>query len=301
MSASPFGLRQRPYPATPDGACYYPATTHEQALARLGDGLSEGEGILLLTGTPGTGKTLLGQLLVGRLGEETTTAFLTNSHFASRAALFQALLFDLGLPHTSRGEQDLRLELTDHLLKSFGAGRPVVVVVDEAQHLDTDLLEELRLLGNLESSAGKAVQVVLVGQPALVDRLALPALSGLQQRIGVRAVVEPLALQEAADYLLHHVRVAGGRPESVFTDEALELLARGSGGIPRVLNQVARRALAFAAEADAGQVDAEVALEALARFGLDAAAAGPSEEVKGEGAGGGDDPSCRLFVTTQPA
>jgi general secretion pathway protein A len=299
MSASHFGLRQRPFPATPDSVCYYPATTHEQALARLGDGLTGGEGVLLLAGTPGTGKTLLGQLLLERLGEGASTAFLTNSHFANRASLFQALLFDLGLPHESRNEQDLRLALTDHLLRTFAAGRSTVVVVDEAQHLDTDLLEELRLLGNLESSAGKAVQVILIGQPSLVDRLALPGLATLRQRIAVRATIEPLALQEAADYLLHHVRVAGGRPESVFSDEALELLARGSGGVPRVLNQVARQSLTMAAEADAGQVDAEVALEALARFGLDTAAS--SEDGKTVGAGADDDPSCRLFVSTQPA
>jgi type II secretory pathway predicted ATPase ExeA len=302
MSASLFGLRQRPFPATPDGAFYYPATTHERALARVGDGLADGEGILLLTGTPGTGKTLLGQLLLERLGDDASTALLTNSHFANRAALFQALLFDLGLPHESRGEQDLRLQLTDHLLRSFAAGRPTVVVLDEAHHLDTDLLEELRLLGNLESAAGKAVQIVLIGQPTLVDRLALPALGALQQRIAVRALVEPLPLQEAADYLLHHVRVAGGKPESIFTDEALELLARGSNGVPRVLNQTARQALSMAVEADAGQVDAEVALEALARFGLDGAAAGPSADGgKDAGAGAGDDPSCRLFVSTRPA
>jgi type II secretory pathway predicted ATPase ExeA len=301
MISSHFGLRQRPFPATPDGACYYPATTHERALARLGSGLADGEGILLLTGVPGTGKTLLGQILLERLGEGTSSAFLTNTHFASRAAFFQALLFDLGLPHEGRSEQELRLALTDHLLKTFVAGKPTVVVVDEAQHLDTDLLEELRLLGNLESAAGKAVQVILIGQPSLLDRLALPALAALRQRIAVRASVEPLALQEAADYFLHHVRVAGGRPESVFTDEALELLSRDSGGVPRLMNQVGRQALTVAAEADAGQVDAEAALEALSRLGLDTKAAGSVGEVKSEGAGQGDDPSCRLFVSPQPA
>jgi type II secretory pathway predicted ATPase ExeA len=263
--------------------------------------LVDGEGLLLLTGAPGTGKTLLGQLLLERLGEDASAAFLTNTHFAGRAALFQALLFDLGLPHEARGEQELRLALTDHLLRTFAAGRPTVVVVDEAQHLDADLLEELRLLGNMESAAGKAVQVVLIGQPALLDVLARPELAVLRQRLVARAVVEPLALQEAADYLLHHVRIAGARPESVFSDEALEILARGSGGVPRVLNQAGRLALTLSAEADAGQVDAEVALEALTQLGLDAGSAGTVSEEKIEAAGEGDDPSCRLFVSTQPA
>jgi type II secretory pathway predicted ATPase ExeA len=299
MIVSHFGLRQRPFPATPDGACYYPATTHERALARLGGGLADGEGILLLAGVPGTGKTLLGQVLLERLANGTSTAFLTNTHFANRAAFFQALLFDLGLPHEGRSEQELRLALTEHLLKTFAMGGPTVIVVDEAQHLDTDLLEELRLLGNLESAAGKAVQVILIGQPALLDRLALPCLAALRQRIAVRALLEPLAVQEAADYLLHHVRIAGGRSESIFTDEALELLSRASAGIPRLLSQAGWQALTVAAEADAGQVDAEAALEALNRMGLDAEAAGPTGEVNR--AGEGDDPSCRLFLSPQPA
>jgi type II secretory pathway predicted ATPase ExeA len=300
MTVSQFGLRRQPFPSSPDGGCYYPATTHERALSRLSDGLRDGEGLLLLTGAPGTGKTLLGQLAIERLGDGAATAYLTNTHFASRAALFQALLFDLGLPHEGRGEQDLRLALTDHLLRTFAAHRRTVILADEAQHLDTDLLEELRLLGNLESSAGKAIQVILVGQPSLLDRLALPALAALRQRIGVRAAIEPLPLQEAADYLLHHLRVAGGRTESLFTDEALEVIARASGGIPRLLNQAGRQALALAAEADAGQVDAEVALEALARIGLEVPVSISSDD-KAVAADEGSDPACRLFVTPRPA
>jgi type II secretory pathway predicted ATPase ExeA len=301
MIVTHFGLRQRPFPASPDGACYYPATTHERALARLGDGLAAGEGVLVLTGAPGTGKTLLGQLLLERQGGGASIAFLTNSHFAGRAGLLQALLFDLGLAHEGRGEQEMRLALTDHLLRTFAGGRTTAVLVDEAQHLDADLLEELRLLGNLESNAGKAVQVVLAGQPALAERLAQPELAPLRQRVSVRAALEPLGLQEAADYLLHHVRVAGGRPETLFSDEALELLARGGGGLPRRLNQAGSRALALAAEAGAAQVDAEAALEALAELGLEAVAAeaGTTEGV-GEASGDGD-PSCRLFVSPRSA
>jgi type II secretory pathway predicted ATPase ExeA len=296
MIASHFGLRQQPFPASPDVSSYYPATSHERALHRLASGLADGEGMLLLTGAEGTGKTLLGQLALERIARGTATAFLTNSHFGGRSALFQALLFDLGQTYETRGEQDLRLALTDHLIRTFKPGRPTIVVIDEAQHLDTDLLEELRLLGNLESSAGKALQVILIGLPCLLDRLALPALAPLRQRIAVRATVEPLALQEAADYLLHHVRIAGGRPAAVFTDEALEVLARGSGGLPRRLSQAGRQAMTLAAEADTSQVDAEAALEALARLGLDATATAPAEE-KIATAVDSSDPACRLFVS----
>jgi type II secretory pathway predicted ATPase ExeA len=277
MTEGPFHLRRRAFPATPDSSCYYPATSHERALTSLQQGLADGEGVLLLTGPPGTGKTLLCHCLLDRLGAGVGSAFLSNSHVRDRAALLQAILFDLALPHEGRPEQDLRLALTGHLLEHFAAGRPTLLLVDEAQHLPPDALEELRLLGNLEARTGKAVQVVLVGQPALREALARPELATLRQRLAVRAALEPLGLQEAADYLLHHLRVAGARPERALNDEALELLARNTQGVPRLLNQAGHRALALAAEAGAAEVDAEVALEALASLGLPGeSSAGPA-------------------------
>src|SRR5579872_1308208 len=143
MYESHFGLRQRPFPATPDHTCYYPATSHERALARLLRGLQDGEGLLLLTGAPGTGKTLLCHCLLDRLGAGTATAYLTNSHLGDRASLLQAILFDLALPYQGRGEQEMRLALTDHLLQGYTAGRRTALLIDEAQHLGPDLLEEV--------------------------------------------------------------------------------------------------------------------------------------------------------------
>jgi len=268
MYQTHFQLRQRPFPATPDPARYYPATSHERAIARLLNGLTDGEGVMVLTGLPGTGKTLLCHCLLERLGSEVGVAFLTNSHVGDRAGLLQAILYDLSLPHERRGEQEMRLALTDHLLRGYEKGRGTILILDEAQHLTPDLLEELRLLGNLEARSGKAVQVVLVGQPSLLETLRNPQLAAFAQRLAVRADVEPLDLQEAADYLLHHVRIAGGRPERLFADEALEILARQTRGVPRLLNQAAHQALNLAAEAGAAQVDAEAALEGLAVLGL---------------------------------
>jgi Holliday junction resolvasome RuvABC ATP-dependent DNA helicase subunit len=130
------------------------------------------------------------------------------------------------------------------------------------------LLEELRLLGNLEASSGKALQILLVAQPTLLATMRSAELAALWQRTAIRVELEPLALQEAADYLLHHVRVAGGRPERLFSDEALELLAHQTHGVPRLLNQAAHQALHLTAETGSAQVDAEAALEALTMLGL---------------------------------
>jgi type II secretory pathway predicted ATPase ExeA len=269
MYPTHFQLRQRPFPASPDPARYYPSTSHERAIARLLGGLADGEGVMTLTGEPGTGKTLLCHCLLERLGSRTNIAFLTNSRAGGRAGLLQAILYDLSLPYEGRGEQELRLALTDHLLRSYEEGRATLLILDEAQHLTPDLLEEVRLLGNLEARSGKALQVVFVGQSALLDTLRRPELTALWQRVSIRAQVGPLALQEAADYLLHHVRISGGRSERLFADEALELLSRHTRGVPRLLNQAAHQALQLAAEAGAAEVDAEAALEALALLGLE--------------------------------
>jgi general secretion pathway protein A len=312
-----FGLRQRPFRATLDRDCYYPATSHERVLARLQEAVADSQGLALLTGEPGTGKTLLCHRLLEKLGAEITSAFVTNTHLADRTGLLQAILYDLMVPYEGRGEQELRLGLTEFLLHNFGKGRGAVLVVDEAQHLSPDLLEELRLLGNLEAGHGKALQVVLVGQPSLLETLRRPGLAAFCQRLEVRLRLEPLGLHEAADYLAHHVRVAGGRPKDLFSEEALEVLARGTKGVPRLLNQAGHQSLALAHTAETSLVDAEVALEALAIVGLDAEPRGEDlgpppltddcdGDENGHSAGGrptvnGDQPRSSLGPPRRPA
>lgn len=266
MDEKRFGFKRRPFPSTPDAGLYYPATLHESALAALTRGIAEDEGFVLLTGAPGAGKTLLGYVLLERLDERTASAFLTNSHFADRSALLQAILYDLALPHDGTSEQILRLRLTDELLKSCAAERRTVVVIDEAHHLSADLLEELRLLANLEAGSGKAVQFVLLAQPSIVTTLQQPALESLAQRMAVCPKLHALDVEEACDYLLHHLRLAGVKPENIFDDTAIEAIARATHGIPRRLNQGAHQALVLAEENELLKVDTESALEALSRL-----------------------------------
>jgi type II secretory pathway predicted ATPase ExeA len=269
MYETHFGLRQRPFRPTPDCACYYPASGHERCLQRLLRALADDDGIVLLAGLPGTGKTLLCHCLLERLGPETTGVFLPHGRFGDRAGMLQAILYDLSLPYAGRGEQDARLAVTDFLLKNFADGKRAILVVDEAHHLGPDLLEELRLLGNLEGRQGKAVQVVLAAQPGLLATLGRPELASLSQRLAVRTALEPMSAEEGADYLLHQLRVAGGRPVDVIDEEALRVLACGTRGIPRLLNQAAHEALTLACSAGVRPVDVEAALEALALLGLD--------------------------------
>src|SRR4051794_33173917 len=245
MYESHFGLKQRPFHSAPDCSRYYPATGHEQALEQLLQALIDNEGLVLLTGAPGVGKTLLCHCLLQRCGD-VRSAFVTNSHLPDRVALLQAILYDLGLPHEGRTEQELRLALTDNLLEHYAEKGPMLLIVDEAHHLAADLVEELRLLSNLEGGEGRALQVVLVALPAFLEMLGRPELASFRQRLAVRASLMPLAAAEAADYLLHHLRAVSDRAEQLLTEETLAVLARGTGGVPRLLNQAAHRALALA-------------------------------------------------------
>jgi type II secretory pathway predicted ATPase ExeA len=292
MDESRYGLTRRPFPPTPDAALYYPASAHESALTALARGIAQDEGVLLVTGDPGVGKTLLGYVLLERLDKDAVSAFVANSHFADRAALLQAILFDLGLPHDNAGEQSLRLRLTDHLLKNCAANKRTILVIDEAHHLSADLLEELRLLANLEAGSGKALQIVLLAQPKILQVLKQPGLESLQQRVAIRTSLAALEVEEAYDYLLHHLRLAGVKPEKVVDETALETIARGTRGVPRRLNQAAHQALVLADEGELPKVDAEAALEALSMLGM-----APEENAE-EPEAAGSHPNIQKFMRT---
>jgi type II secretory pathway predicted ATPase ExeA len=175
-----FGLRRRPFRSTPDCSRYYPSTSHENALNLLRQGLEDQEGLLLLTGEPGLGKTLLCHCLLQHGGEDLRSAFVTNSHVPDRFSLLQSLASELSLPYENRAEQALRLAVTEDLLNCCAGGHSTLLFVDEAHHLGCDALEELRLLANLENSQGRALQIVLAGHPTLLQTLAHPDLGSLR-------------------------------------------------------------------------------------------------------------------------
>jgi MSHA biogenesis protein MshM len=268
MDLERFGLKRRPFPATPDSSLYYPATPHEQILAPVLRAIKDDDGLALVIGEPGVGKTLLGQILLERLGDTATSAFLPHSHYANRAALLQSILYDLGLPHDDAGEQTLRLRVTDHALKNCADGKRLVTIVDEAHLLAVEILEELRLLGNLEAGR-KAFQVVCLAQNRILETLKDARLAAWNQRVAVRLFLPALVVEDAVDYLVHHVRLAGGQPHDLFDDEALEAIARACHGVPRLLNQAANQSLLLAETANLDRIDAEVALEALTQLGLE--------------------------------
>lgn len=274
-----FGLARPAFRPAVDPDSYFPAAVHEAALAAVAAGFARRDPVVLLDGPPGTGKSLVARKWLGQLLPEVPRAVVPNVHAARPADLLQAILFDLSQPYQGLCEQELRLAVTAQLLQSSaGSGYPTVLLIDEAQQLTEMALEELRLLGNLETRHGAALFVLLVAQPVLREALDQPAHAALAQRVAVRVALEPLSADESADYLRHQVEAAGGDPATVFDDTAVSLLAAACGGVPRVLNQAAALAASLSADAGVELIDVEAALEALARLGREAPQSDGSEE-----------------------
>lgn len=268
MDLAHFGLTRRPFRPTPDTDAYYPAAGHEAALGELRDAFAARDGLALLDGDPGTGKTLVALRFLEGLDAAVPRVLIPAPRFARPADLHQAILFDLGAEYRGLTEQELRLAVTEKLLGALGGGLPAAIVLDEAQHLTADLLEEIRLLGNLESRSAKAAFVVLVAQPSLRERLAGPDLGAFAQRVAARCRVEPLTREESAEFVRHQIQAAGGHPDALVGGEALELFAARCRGLPRLLNQAAALAFTLAGAAGADGVDAEAAVDALDQLGL---------------------------------
>lgn len=267
MDWSPFGMDRAPFRPAVDTGAYFAAASHEAALAGLVGAFARRDPVVLIDGPSGAGKSLVARKWLDDLLPDVPRVLVPNARAERPADLLQAVLFDLGKPYQGLSEQELRLAVTDHLLGA-AAGFPTVIVIDEAQHLSHTALEELRLLGNLESRTGAVAFVVLVAQPRLREALKLPSYAPFADRVGVRCGVEPLTAAESAEYLAHQVRAAGGDPAKVLDADAVALLASACSGLPRVLNRAAVLAFELTAAAESQTVDVEAALEALERLGL---------------------------------
>lgn len=244
-----FGLSDAPFRLTPDPRYLFQSKKHAEALAHLKLGLSE-SGFVCITGDVGTGKTTLLRTFLAQLGDEVRAAYVFNPALSS-LELLQTICAEFGVPARSTSPKELIDALNAHLLAERAAGRRCVVVVDEAQALGVEVLEQLRLLSNLETTTEKLLRIILVGQPQLRRLLLHPELVQLNQRITLRWHMGPLERTETASYVRHRLAVAGGfESRQLFTNPALAAVHRFSGGVPRLINMIAHRSLlaAFAAE-----------------------------------------------------
>lgn len=251
-----FGLTSQPFSIAPNPDFMYLSPRHTEALAHLRYGLGEAGGFVLLTGEVGTGKTTVSRCLLQELDDKTDVAFILNPTL-SELELLAAICDELKIRYkkTDASLKMLGDKIKARLLKNHEAGKQTILIIDEAQHLQPAVLEQLRLLTNLETNTRKLLQVILIGQPELQQLLQRNDLRQLAQRITARYHLLPLDLAEVQHYLRYRLQVAGcNRP--VFTDGAVKKLFMLSGGIPRLLNLLADRALLAAYSQQKALVDA---------------------------------------------
>lgn len=240
-----FGLSEAPFRLTPDPRFLFPSPKHADALAHLRLGLEESSGFVCVTGDVGTGKTMILRTFLTSLGPDVSTAYVFNPAL-SPLELLQRINSEFGLPSRSTSKTRLTDALDKHLLAKHAAGRRSVVVIDEAQAVSIDTLEQLRLLSNLETTTEKLLRIVLVGQPQLRLLLQHPELVQLNQRITLRWHIGPLKLSETIAYIRHRVAVAvggGGPARPLFSGPAMWRIHYIAGGVPRMINMVAHRAM----------------------------------------------------------
>jgi len=242
MYAEYFGLSEKPFSIAPDPRYLYMSESHQEALAHLLYGLQTEGGFVLLTGEIGTGKTTLCKSMFQQAPSEIRFAFIINPKITA-VELLESICDELLIERTEKSsKKDLIDLINKHLLQINEQGQKTVIVIDEAQNLRSDVLEQLRLLTNLETSRHKLLQIVLLGQPELRDLICKPELRQLSQRITARYHLGPLSKEDTALYILHRISIAGGE-KALFTDAAIQKIYKLTGGIPRLINLLCDRAL----------------------------------------------------------
>jgi len=263
-----FGLKENPFNVNPDPRYLYLTPNTQEALACLTYGIETRKGFILLTGEVGTGKTtLINKLLEWLHKERVFTAFVFNPRL-SVSQFFDFMMADFGIPCETHQKGQMLLKLNQWLLDRYQAGERAVLVVDEAQNLSPQMLEEIRLLTNLETSTEKLLQIVLAGQPELEQKLNQPQLRQLRQRITLRAKTRQLTLDETQGYIQERMRIAGAENPDIFSPEAVAAVHRYARGIPRVTNLLCEHALVSSFADQKNPVPGEIVEEVARDFDL---------------------------------
>jgi general secretion pathway protein A len=237
-----YGLKEPPFDITPNPRFLFYSTKHREALNHLLYGIRERKGFVQLTGEVGAGKTTICRAMLERLGDHYVTALILNPVLDAER-LMKAIAMEYGLEIKGKDKLETLADINHFLLAQVEKGRDAVLIIDEAQDLTNELLEQIRLLSNLETDERKLLQIVLMGQPELRDRLNDTELRQLRQRITVRYHLKPLTRFEVGQYIQHRLQVSGANGAPYFTNGALWRIHRYSGGIPRLVNAVCDKCL----------------------------------------------------------
>ncbi len=240
-----FGFRERPFKLTPDPAYLFLSQSHEEALANLTYSVMQGEGFVEITGEVGTGKTTLCRAFLENLNDNTKAAYILNPKLNS-LQLLKAVNDEFGISSDADNTKDLIDTLNSFLIEEKARGKNVILLIDEAQNLSKEVLEQLRLLSSLETTRYKLLQIILVGQPELGEKLDSRELRQLGQRITLSCQLIPFNYKELTEYIQHRISIASSKPVAKFTRAAYEAIHRYSCGIPRLINIVCDRVFLIA-------------------------------------------------------
>jgi general secretion pathway protein A len=258
-----YKLVEQPFGVTPDPRFLYLSPTHREAMASVFYGVSVNRGFTALIARPGMGKTTILFDLLRKLKSSDRTVFLFQSQCGPRG-LLRALLADLGIEDDGKDFLRMNSKLNEFLLRESAEGRRLIVVIDEAQNLSEPVLEVVRMLSNFETSREKLMHVILSGQPQLAQKLSLPSLVQLRQRVSIIARVEPFDVEQTRQYISHRLSIAGYSQSSpLFTDKAITLIARHSEGIPRTINNLCFNAMSLGYAMKQQKIDEKIILEVL--------------------------------------
>jgi general secretion pathway protein A len=273
-----FGFREQPFGVTPDPRFLYLGAAHREALASLYYGIEANRGFLSLISRPGMGKTTILFHLLEKFRDSARTAFVFQTQCNSREFM-RFLLAELGYEGNTPDLVQMHEEFNRRLLQQARTGKRLIVVIDEAQNLEPEVLETLRLLSNFETSQAKLMHIILAGQPALADKLASPGLAQLRQRVSIVHGIEPFPSWEIKNYVEHRLQIAGYRGEPLFTAEAYETMAEFTAGIPRNINNFCFNALSLACALRKRVIDAEVVSEVMSDLNIEKLTTSPSSET----------------------
>lgn len=257
-----YGFKEPPFTITPNSRFFFSSSKHMEALSTLIYAINERKGFVVITGDIGSGKTTVCRTLVNQLDRKTHVALITNTLLNSRD-LLTTILEDLEVDYTPGSKAKLLSQLNMYLIDQLKQNNNVVLIIDEAQNLTPSVLEEVRLLSNLETEDEKLIQIIFLGQPELKKKLALAKLEQLRQRIAVFYHLTPLSLEETKEYIRHRLKVASGLDREYFSDAALEKVYQFTRGVPRLVNQICDSSLLSGYIAEANVISPEIVQQVI--------------------------------------